>query len=63
MTDRLSAYGYAFHIKVITALFTDKMFLQQIADILSPGYFESDANNWIITTILEYNRAKKSLLE
>jgi replicative DNA helicase len=60
MTDRLSAYGYAFQIKVITALFTDKMFLQQIADILSPGYFESDANNWIITTILEYNREYKT---
>jgi replicative DNA helicase len=60
MTDRLSAYGYAFQIKVITALFTDKMFLQQIADILSPGYFESDANNWIITTILEYHKEYKT---
>ena len=60
MTDRLSAYGYAFQIKVITALFTDKMFLQQIADILSPGYFESDANNWVITTILEYHKEYKT---
>jgi hypothetical protein len=60
MTDRLSSYGYSFQIKVITALFTDKMFLQQIADILLPSYFESDANNWIITTILEYNKEYKS---
>lgn len=60
MTDRLSSYGYSFQIKVITALFTDKMFLQQIADILSPGYFESDANNWIITTILEYHKEYKT---
>jgi replicative DNA helicase len=60
MTDRLSAYGYAFQIKVITALFTDKMFLQQIADILSPGYFESDANNWIIANILEYHKEYKT---
>ena len=60
MTDRLSAYGYAFQIKVITALFTDKMFLQQIADILSPSYFESDANNWIIATILEYHKEYKT---
>ena len=60
MTDRLSAYGYAFQIKVITALFTDKMILQQIADILSPGYFESDANNWIIATILEYHKEYKT---
>ena len=60
MTDRLSSYGYSFQIKVITALFTDKMFLQQIADILSPSYFESDANNWIITSILEYNKEYKT---
>lgn len=60
MTDRLSSYGYSFQIKVITALFTDKMFLQQIADILLPSYFESDANNWIITTILEYNKEYKT---
>lgn len=60
MTDRLSSYGYSFQIKVITALFTDKMFLQQIADILSPGYFESDANNWIINTILEYHKEYKT---
>lgn len=60
MTDRLSSYGYSFQIKVITALFTDKMFLQQIADILLPSYFESDANNWIITNILEYNKEYKT---
>lgn len=60
MTDRLSSYGYSFQIKVITALFTDKMFLQQIADILSPSYFESDANNWIITSILDYNKEYKT---
>ena len=31
MTDRLSSYGYAFQIKVITALLTDKSFLEQIS--------------------------------
>ena len=46
MKDRLSSYGYAFQIKVITALLTDKSFLQQISDILSPKYFESEANNY-----------------
>ena len=56
MTDRLSSYGYAFQIKVITGLLVDKSFLQQISDILSPKYFESDANNWIVTTILDYQR-------
>ena len=56
MTDRLSSYGYAFQIKVITSLLVDKSFLQQISDILSPKYFESDANNWIVDTILEYQK-------
>jgi replicative DNA helicase len=60
MTDRLSSYGYSFQIKVITSLFTDKLFLQQIADILLPSYFESDANNWIVNTILEYNKQYKT---
>ena len=44
MTDRLSSYGYAFQIKVITALLVDKSFLQQISDMMVASYFESDAN-------------------
>ena len=60
MTDRLSSYGYAFQIKVITALLTDKSFLQQISDIMISSYFESDANSWIIDTILEYHKEYKS---
>tara|TARA_Y100001972_G_scaffold124320_1_gene173222 strand:- start:1450 stop:2805 length:1356 start_codon:yes stop_codon:yes gene_type:complete len=60
MTDRLSSYGYSFQIKVITALLTDKSFLQQISDIILPSYFESDANNWIVDTILQYHTEYKS---
>jgi len=60
MTDRLSSYGYAFQIKVITALLTDKSFLQQISDIMVPKYFESEANNWIVDIILEYHKEYKS---
>ena len=52
MTDRLSSYGYNFQVKVITALLTDKSFLQQISDILSAEYYESEANKWIVDTIL-----------
>lgn len=54
MTDRLSNYGHTFQIKVITSLLTDKSFLQQISDIIDPKYFESEANNWIVRTILAY---------
>jgi replicative DNA helicase len=60
MTDRLSSYGYAFQIKVITALLVDKSFLEQISDIMLSSYFESDANSWIIDTILEYHKEYKS---
>ena len=60
MTDRLSSYGYAFQVKVITSLLTDKSVLQQIADIIDPKYFESDANNWIVDTILDYQKEYKS---
>jgi hypothetical protein len=60
MTDRLSSYGYSFQIKVITALLTDKSFLQQISDIILPSYFESDANNWIVDNILQYHLEYKS---
>ena len=59
MTDRLSSYGYAFQIKVITALLTDKSFLEQISDIMLSEYFESDANSWIVDTILDYHKEYK----
>ena len=54
MTDRLSEYGYGFQIKVLAALFTDRIFLQQIADIIQPEYFESEANSWILEIILDH---------
>jgi len=60
MTDRLSSYGYSFQIKVIASLFTDKLFINQIAEILSPKYFESDANNWVVEPVLEYHREFKT---
>lgn len=60
MTDRLSSYGYAFQIKVITSLMTDKGFLQQISDILTPTYFESDANQWVVNATLEYFKEYKT---
>ena len=54
MTDRLSDWGYNFQIKLIASLFTDRLFLQQISDILERKFFESEANQFIIGVILEY---------
>ena len=54
MTDTFSKFGYSFQIKLIAALFKDRLFLQQICDILKPEFMESESNQWIIKTIIEY---------
>jgi len=54
MTDKLSGYGHGFQIKTISALLTDKAYLQQVADILLPEFFESESNQWIVDTIVKY---------
>ena len=60
MTDKLSEYGYGFQVKVIAAMFTDRAFLQQIADIIQSEYFESDANSWLLEVIITHFREYKS---
>ena len=59
MTDKLSEYGYGFQVKVLAAMFTDRLFLQQIADIIQSDYFESDANSWLLDVILTHFREYK----
>lgn len=54
MTDRLDSYGYNFQIKIITCLLKDRAFLHQVSDVLNPNYFESEATNWVVRTILNY---------
>jgi len=60
LTDRLSEYGFGFQVKVIAALFTDRIFLQQIADIIQPDYFESESNSWLLEVILEHFKEYKT---
>ena len=60
MTDKLSEYGWGFQVKVIAAMFTDRLFLQQIADIIQADYFESDANSWLMEVILDHFREYKT---
>jgi len=59
--NKLSDFGYAFQIKLIAALFKDKLFLQQISDILDSSYFESEANIIILDIIKDYYREYNSL--
>ena len=54
MQDNLSQYGHTFQTKVITSLLNDRSFLQQVSDIIDSTYFESQANNWIVTKIMTY---------
>jgi replicative DNA helicase len=60
LTDRLSEYGWGFQVKVLAAMFTDRIFLQQISDIIQADYFESDANSWLLDVILTHFREYKS---
>jgi replicative DNA helicase len=60
MSNKLSEYGYSFQIKILTCLFTDKAFLQQIIDILDSKFFENDANKFIIDIVKEYFNEFKS---
>lgn len=58
--DKLTEYGYNFQVKTISAMFVDRIFLQQIADIIRPEYFESDANQWLLDIIINHFKEYKS---
>ena len=60
MTDKLSEYGWSFQVKVLAAMFVDRTFLQQIADIIQSDYFESDANSWLLDIVLDHFREYKT---
>ena len=60
MVDSLQQYGFGFQVKVLAAMFTDRTFLQQIADIIQPEYFESESNSWILDIILGHFRTYKT---
>src|SRR5258708_10556208 len=52
--DNLKKYGSEFQSKCLASLVTDQRFVEQIFDILTPEYFESDANKWIVEQVMEY---------
>jgi len=54
MSDTLSTFGYAFQTKLLTALLLDKEFIEQVNDILSIDYFDSDSNKWIAEAQMKY---------
>ena len=52
--NNLKRYGIAFQEKCVSALISDRAFLERIMDILSPEYFSTDAHKWIIKFVMEY---------
>lgn len=50
----LSEFGNEFQNKCISALLTDRSFVERIADILSSNYFETSAQKWIVDKIISY---------
>ncbi len=61
-TKKISEYGYSFQVKFIVCLITDKLFLEQIVDILDGKYTSNDAFRWIITEIREYYNQYKDII-
>ena len=56
----ISEYGFNFQVKFIVCLITDKLFLEQIFDILDEKYLGNDAFKWLVKEIKEhYSKYKK----
>jgi len=52
--NSITSYGSAFQTKVLSALLTDKAFLQNINDALSEEDWDNQGSKWIIKEILKY---------
>ena len=47
-------FGTSFQIKIISALLSDRIFLQTVYDIIKPEMFDSDANEWLVQKTLSH---------
>ena len=45
---KLTQFGHSFQVKIVSALITDRDFLQQSFDMISPDYFDNDASNGLL---------------
>lgn len=61
MVDKFTQFGKVFQLKSISSILSDRPFLQQILDILSPEFFDSEANQWIVRTIHDYYNDYKTI--
>jgi archaellum biogenesis ATPase FlaH len=58
----LNDYGHSFQIKSIVCLLKDKIFLKQMYEIITPDYYDNDANKWIVFTLKEHFFSFKELM-
>ena len=61
MSDKLSIYGTAFQVKVLSSLLTDLKFLQTSSDILNGDVFDSDSNKWLVNETINYFLEHKTI--
>ena len=52
--DTLVKYGQSYQSKVVASLISDVKFLEQVTEITKPAFFESQANQWIISEVQSY---------
>ena len=52
--ETLQQFGAEFQSKVLSAVIQDRPFVEQTFDIISPEFFESESNKWVIQTLLNY---------
>jgi replicative DNA helicase len=53
-TNTFVKFGKIFQNKCLAALISDRAFLERILDILSPDFFETDAQRWLVKFIMDY---------
>lgn len=59
--DSLKKYGSDFQIKCVSALLSDRSFIERINDIVEPKNFELDAHQWIVSETISYFMEHKEL--
>lgn len=59
--DNLKKFGSEFQIKCISGLVSDRPFMERLADIVEPDFFESDAHQWIVKESVKYFLEYKDL--
>lgn len=59
--DNLKRFGTEFQIKCISALVSDRSFIERISDIVEIDFFEGDAYQWIVKNTIDYFMQYKNL--